>query len=122
VELGIQAFRSEKFEEALHLMALAFETHPNDRTKSAFALAYACLASSLLEHNDLQGAREHLQLAYDISGVSTNWFLLSDSSSLSQAILDFLNEGTMVFSIDLATKQIAAPPSQMTRQSYKTAA
>jgi tetratricopeptide (TPR) repeat protein len=124
IQLGIQAYQKDGFEEVVNCMALAYEADPNERTKCVFAMAYACLASSWLDQNKLEASRECLQLAYDIYGVvsENDEPLGCDASALGRAIVSFLDKGTLDFSIDLQTKQMQVHVPQVERQEYKTAA
>ncbi len=123
-QLGVQAYQKGEIEGLPNYMGMAYEADPNEQTKSIFAMAYASLASWLLDQNNYEASRESLHLAYDISGeVPENYESLScDQSLLGRAILNFLNKGTQEFSIDMQTKQVKVRMPQVERQAYKTAA
>jgi tetratricopeptide (TPR) repeat protein len=124
IQLGLTAFQDRKYEELLHLFGLAFEVDPNERTRTALAMAHAWLALSRLDQDDVKAAWEHLQLAYDISGVlaARHESLTYEVHELSESILNFINQGSAEFSIDLQSKRIEARVPQLDRQRYETAA
>jgi tetratricopeptide (TPR) repeat protein len=123
-ELGIQEYKNGQFVGLPNYMGLAYEADPNEITKRNFARAYACLALWGLDQNNLEAAREFLQIAFDIAAVTPdNYGLLpSDSGLLEKAIIEFLERGDEGFSFDLQTRRIEFHMPQMRQQDYLIAA
>jgi tetratricopeptide (TPR) repeat protein len=117
-QLGIQAYQKGEFIGLPNYMGLAYEVDPNEKTKRDLALAYATFALWCLGQNNLEGAREGLQIAFDIAGVtSDNYGLLpANTSFLEKAILKFLERGMDDLSFDLQTRQIEFHIPQMHQQ------